>query len=296
MFFRFGNDPNALPEEGHGFGNWLAELEEGEENEENEDYNNYERSGTIESACGEYIYEFFETDNDHGTGRYAVVYGKMIRKADQTLVAVINGELLTRSSSGGLYSLADEESQELIELARFCCNDNGSLRKPLRAAIKDPTRVKAATRGGLLFLDEVHVLPSFRGRDLSLELSLALFRYLDTRWSLVVSVVVPYAFEDQQTDQQNKRTKQRTAEERTQLCRHFARLGLKQVAHRHRARLTAHRARRTTHRAPRTSAPPNLRTSAPPHLLTSAPPHPRTPAPPHLRRSVRSTGFLSTRR
>ena len=154
------------------------------------------------------------------------MYGRMIRAADQTLVAVINGALLTRSSGGGLYSLADDESQELIDLARFCCNDNGKLRKPLRAAINDPARVQAAGRGGLLFLDEVHVLPSFRGQNLSLELSLALFRYLDMRWSLVVSIVVPYAFEDQQRDAPLKRT----AEERTHLCRHFARLGLKQVA------------------------------------------------------------------
>ena len=80
------------------------------------------------------------------------MYGRMIRAADQTLVAVINGALLTRSSGGGLYSLADDESQELIDLARFCCNDNGKLRKPLRAAINDPARVQAAGRGGLLFL------------------------------------------------------------------------------------------------------------------------------------------------
>lgn len=225
MFFRFSNDPNALPEETQGFEEWLEEMEEDPENETGI-HDSYERSGTIKSACGEYIIEFFETDSDHGPGWFAQVYGRMIRAADQTLVAVINGALLTRSSGGGLYSLADDESQELIDLARFCCNDNGKLRKPLRAAIKDPARVGAAGRGGLLFLDEVHVLPSFRGQDLSLELSLALFRYLDMRWSLVVSIVVPYAFEDQQRDAPLKRT----AEERTHLCRHFARLGLKQVA------------------------------------------------------------------
>ena len=54
MSFRFSNDPNALPQETQGFEEWLAELEAGQESETGL-HDSYERSGTIKSACGEYI-------------------------------------------------------------------------------------------------------------------------------------------------------------------------------------------------------------------------------------------------
>ena len=50
----------------------------------------------------------------------------MMRVADSTLVAVINGQLVTRSRRGGLYGICDDESETLIDLARFCCNDEAS--------------------------------------------------------------------------------------------------------------------------------------------------------------------------
>ena len=163
MFFRFGWGPTAsdeLPAEGQGFETWLKALADGDQDGEIESgmYDDYKHSGIITSASGEYNIEFCETDNEHGSKNFALIYGKMVRTADQTVVAVINAQLLKRSSRGGLYAVADDESHELIQFVRFFCNDNGQLRKGLREAIDDPARVKAAGRGGLLFLDEVHVL------------------------------------------------------------------------------------------------------------------------------------------
>lgn len=235
MFFRFGSNADELPRESHGFEEWLQQQQEGEDVDD-DIYGNFEHH-VVKSACGEYVFEFFESDNhEHGPGRFSIVYGKMTRVADQTPVGVINGSLLTRSPRGGLFAIADDEGQELIDMCRCICNDNGQLRKPLRAALGArasgaalEARIKEAGSGGLLFLDEVHVLPSCRGKDLSLELAGAMLRYLGSRWTLATSVVVPYGFEDQAGPPKWESTKVRTDEERTRLCRHFARLGLSQA-------------------------------------------------------------------
>ena len=191
-------------------------------------YDAYTRSGVIASENGEYHIEFCETDNEHGLENFALIYGKMVRTADQTVVAVINAQLLKRSSRGGLYAVADDESDELIQFVRFFCNDNGQLRKGLREAIEDPARVKAAGRGGLLFLDEVHVLRSCRGQDFSLELVHAMLRHLGDRWSLCGTYLVPYGFEDQYDTAQQEGDERTTTSARASAA--TARLGLTQVS------------------------------------------------------------------
>jgi hypothetical protein len=232
MLFRFGRNPDELPTESQGFEDWIEERANGEVEDDDADYyihSVFGGDGGVVGHCGiDYRIEFCETDRGHGPEFFSMVYGKMIRVADQTVVAVINAQLLT-CDYGGLYDMADDESQELIDFVRYFCNDNRRLRKPLRAAIEDPARIKAAGRGGLLFLDEVHVLRSCRGQDLSITLVNTMLVYLEPRWSLCGTVVYPYGYEDQYDYMLQKHRTERTDAERTRLGRHFARLGLKQL-------------------------------------------------------------------
>ena len=214
--------PDQLPNEGYGF---ECDDDEEDDEEESDDSSRKKSSGPIKSTSGEFTFEFFEANYDLGPN-FALLYGKMVSVSDNVIVGRLCGDLVTRDQRSRFYGMCDDRSQELIDLARFCANADGSLRQPLRAKIKDEARIRAAGKGGLLFLDEVHILPAFRGRDLALEFVLALLRYLRGRWTLAISVVVPWDHADQQEG--NSATK-RTDEERTRLCRHFARLGLKQV-------------------------------------------------------------------
>ena len=212
--------PDALPDEGYGFEN-----EHDDEDDEDEYANpSKKRSGPIKSSSGEFSFEFFE--GDYGLGPdFALLYGNMVSVADNVTVGRLCGDLVTRGGGSNYFSMCDSRSQDLIDLARVLTNSDGTLRRPLCAKIKDAARIKAAGKGGLLFLDEVHILQSYRGRDLSLEFMFALFRYLGRRWTLAVSTVVPWDHADQQRD----RAAPRSEEEHTRLCRHFARVGLKQV-------------------------------------------------------------------
>ena len=63
-------------------------------------------------------------------------------------------------------------------MARGFFNDDGSLRAGLKKAIGDENRIRSASVGGILHLDEVHLLRRYRGRDLGLELIFALLQYL----------------------------------------------------------------------------------------------------------------------
>ena len=105
MFFRFGRNPDELPREGYGFEEWLEALANGDEDGEIESgtYEGYTRSGVIASESGEYHIEFFETygEHDYRPGWFFLIYGKMVRTADQTVVAVINAQLLKRASQVG---------------------------------------------------------------------------------------------------------------------------------------------------------------------------------------------------
>ena len=180
------------------------------------------------SSSGEFSFEFSEVDNDLGSD-FALLYGKMVSISDNVTVGRLCGDLVNRCSRD-FFDMCDDRSQQLMDLAQFVANADGTLRQPLRTEIKDAARIKAAGKGGLLFLDEVHLLPAYRGRDLSLEFVLALLRHLRGRWTLAMSMVVPWDHADQQRDEVGRGGAfKRTAEERTRLCRHFARLGLRQV-------------------------------------------------------------------
>lgn len=218
---------DVLPEEGLGF---EREEDEGEEFDEGAQFC-FERSGLIPSATGEFNFEFMESCADYGAS-LAVLYGKMTSAADGTLVGVLSGDLVDRDihMGSGILSVCDARSAELIDLARSLIKDDGSLRPFLKHAIGDAQRIAAAGSGGLLFLEEVHILRSYRGRDLSLQFVDALLRFLarePSRWSLLITTVVPYDFEDQK----RRRLRQPPAPSaaRIPLCRQFARLGLQQV-------------------------------------------------------------------
>ena len=155
------------------------------------------RPGLIQSRSGEFLFKFFETD-ELGAN-FAHLFGKMIRNSDQVTMGELWGDLMNRGPRCRFFSMCDDCSQELIDTARFCANANGTLRQPLCAKIQDKARTKAAFMGGLLFLDEVHVLRSCRGRDLSLELVSALLCHLGCQWMLVVGTIMLWDYADQDT-------------------------------------------------------------------------------------------------
>jgi len=214
---------DALPEEATGFENWMQRQDEELSDEgEEEESNGMSRSQPYPSPTGEFNFEFFRWEQDDSPG-LDQIYGKMTCAADGTIVAVLSADLVERFGDS-IYGVCDDRSSELINLARFLVNDDGTLRKALKNVIKDPSRIAAAGSGGLLFLDEVHVLRARRGRDLSLDLTLELLRWLDGEWTLAVSHVVPWDHSDQERE-----SAPRTDAERISLCRHFARLGFQQV-------------------------------------------------------------------
>jgi hypothetical protein len=232
MFGRY-RTPDELPREGYGFGVGGRSDDMDNEDGENEDYENDDdenedensktiKSGSIPSSTGEFHFIFHETDYD--LPNFALLYGKMIHTATKETVGVISADLLLKRRKG-LYRVCDDRSAALINVARSIINDDGSLRAIMKQAIGDENRARAAAVGGLLHLDEVHILQRYRGRDLGLELIFALLRYLGDRWSLMVTTVAPWDHQDQQRECR----KERSDAERTRLYRYFARVGLIQL-------------------------------------------------------------------
>ena len=220
--------PDELPREGYGFGvggrsDDMENEDDDNEDDDNEDENSGKiKSGKIPSSTGEFHYIFQESDYD--LPNFALLYGKMIHTATMETVGVISADLLLKRRKG-LYRVCDDRSQALIDVARCIINDDGSLRAGMKQAIGDEHRARAAAVGGLLHLDEVHILQRYRGRDLGLELIFALLRYLGCRWSLMVTTVAPWDHQDQQ----GERRKERSDAERTRLYRYFARVGFIQL-------------------------------------------------------------------
>ena len=202
---------NSLPEEGYGFEPATGDASRSPKKKKRS-------SGSIPSTSGEFSFEFFEADNGLGPA-FSLIYGKAVH--DNVTVGKLCGDLVNRK--GNFFGTCQQRSHELLDLARFCANADGTLRRPLCAKIRDEARVRAAGRGGLLFLDEVHFLPAYRGRDLSLEFIHALLRYLGRRWTLAMTAIMPWDYGDQQEQEA------RTDEERMRLCRHFARAGFRQA-------------------------------------------------------------------
>lgn len=228
MFGRY-RMPDELPREGYGFGvggrsDDMENEDDDNEDDDNEDENSGKniKSGKIPSSTGEFHYIFQESDYD--LPNFALLYGKMIHTATMETVGVISADLLLKRRKG-LYRVCDDRSQALIDVARCIINDDGSLRAGMKQAIGDEHRARAAAVGGLLHLDEVHILQRYRGRDLGLELIFALLHYLGGRWSLMVTTVAPWDHQDQQ----GERRKERSDAERTRLYRYFARVGFIQL-------------------------------------------------------------------
>ena len=176
MFGRYLK-PDELPREGYGFGVGGRSDDMENEDDDNEDDDNEDekkiKSGKIPSSTGEFHYIFQESDYD--LPNFALLYGKMIHTATMETVGVISADLLLKRRKG-LYRVCDDRSQALIDVARCIINDDGSLRAGMKQAIGDEHRARAAAVGGLLHLDEVHILQRYRGRDLGLELIFALLR------------------------------------------------------------------------------------------------------------------------
>mmetsp|Transcript_51842 Transcript_51842/g.119189 ORF Transcript_51842/g.119189 Transcript_51842/m.119189 type:complete len:587 (-) Transcript_51842:162-1922(-) len=221
---RFKNGcPDQLPSDEMGFEEWLRE---------HPDYggeDGFTRLGSLRSTTGEFQFELFAYDYGLGPD-FRALYSRATKASDGVTVAVLDGSLLKRSRHGGLFGICDDASQELIDMARCFFNDDGSLRTPLKRAIGDEERIRAASRGGVFHLGEVYVQRDFRGRDLALEFVASVLQLLDGRWSLVVSNIVPWDYEDWQRGQRREEYA-RTDEEYAHLCRHFARLGFAQVGY-----------------------------------------------------------------
>ena len=130
------------------------------------------RSGRIPSHTGNYYFTFNETDFDHGP-TFAALFGKMFNAETDEVVGVLKADLVTRTKYG-VYTVCDDESHELITLARTFINDDGSLRSGISDQIGDSDRCAAAGKGGFLHLDEVHIRRSCRGNDLALQFVFAL--------------------------------------------------------------------------------------------------------------------------
>ena len=130
------------------------------------------RSGRIPSHTGNYYFTFNETDFDHGP-TFAALFGKMFNAETDEVVGVLKADLVTRTKYG-VYTVCDDESHELITLARTFINDDGSLRSGISDEIDDSNRCAAAGKGGFLHLDEVHIRRSCRGNDLALQFVFAL--------------------------------------------------------------------------------------------------------------------------
>ena len=209
-----------LPSEGYGF----DDDNDDDDDDDRDHYDNRTKTGNIPSTSGAFYFIFHEADNESEYCR--LIYGEMYHGTTTEKVGVLSADLVKRSKRG-LYSVCDERSDELLQWARFACKDNGTLKPAIRNAIGDAARVKAANKGGLLFLDELHILRSHRGTDLMFEFLDGLFGYLGVRWTLAVATIVPYDFCDSRLALgfDNEPAK-RTDAERIRLCRHFARIPL----------------------------------------------------------------------
>ena len=147
-----------------------ADYEEEEEEEEATHWTM--RSGRIPSHTGNYYFTFNETDFDHGP-TFAALFGKMFNAETDEVVGVLKADLVTRTKYG-VYTVCDDESHELITLARTFINNDGSLRSGISDQIDDSNRCAAAGKGGFLHIYEVHIRRSCRGNDLALQFVFAL--------------------------------------------------------------------------------------------------------------------------
>ena len=149
-----------------------AELPDHADYEEDEATYSTIRSGRIPSHTGNYYFTFNETDFDHGP-TFAALFGKMFNAETDEVVGALKADLVTRTKYG-VYTVCDDESRELITLARTFINDDGSLRSGISDQIGDSNRCAAAGKGGFLHIDEVHIRRSCRGNDLALQFVFAL--------------------------------------------------------------------------------------------------------------------------
>jgi ribosomal protein S18 acetylase RimI-like enzyme len=67
----------------------------------------------------------------------------------------------------------------LQEVSVLCCESNGKLNADLANKLKGKGRAKKASSGGFLHIDEIHVDPKYRKKDLGLKMLRALLTIVD---------------------------------------------------------------------------------------------------------------------
>ena len=142
---------------------------------------------------------------------------------DGTQLGSLSARLINmKSSRGSFFQTCDSDSEELISAGRSFFSNDCALREPLRSAVVDKSAVE---KGGFLYVFQVDVVKTERGKVLALGMLAASFEHLKDRVSLSAMLPAPWSEEDRQTNVIADRPKKIE-----RIARHFARLGFRQVA------------------------------------------------------------------
>mmetsp|Transcript_128262 Transcript_128262/g.249868 ORF Transcript_128262/g.249868 Transcript_128262/m.249868 type:complete len:474 (+) Transcript_128262:49-1470(+) len=173
---------------------------------------------------GPYSFQFWEGEFDCAR----CLLGKAWK--DELQVGVLSATLVPRAKGICIHSMCDAVSEELYEVGCQLLDENGRCSTELKRALRnDKERIKAVNKGGLLHVNEVHLLPNTRGQDLGLAFVLALFNHLGARWELAATCPVPCDWGDQLEEGERPGTSESA---KIVVCEHFAGIGFTQlVAH-----------------------------------------------------------------
>eukprot|EP00899_Mesostigma_viride_P012476 jgi/Mesvir1/21229/Mv06665-RA.1 len=211
-----------LPESN--YNDW-ERLSRGADGSEVDGYDDSDDSEPCEGEAivrGDKTFTFYEGE---GESYSSITHWYMSVRQGEQRIAVMEGTLVLRGPGSNFFAACDSVSQELQEVCVTCCGPDGKLRGSLVKQIRNRQRVAEAGRGGFLHIDEVHVVPEMRGRDVTLEMLRVLFDHLDGRWSLAVLAPAPWGPDDRGF----RRVDPQVDLKVQKLARMFSRIGFQQV-------------------------------------------------------------------
>ncbi|CAE7828056.1 Ppp1r12c [Symbiodinium sp. CCMP2592] len=196
------------------------------DHEENEDDESEIR---LDGRTGDYRFQYILKEDEY-SGLYMVggqAYDQTGAVVGRMSGALMNQEILGKS----FYAACDSVSQELMECSVNLFDSKGRPKASWKAKLREEFAQKG--RGGWLYLDEVHLLPSHRGRDLGLDFVECLFNELRGADMCTLAVLEPFGAPARGVKPRAITTSHHDEELGTaanvKLARHFARMGFQQV-------------------------------------------------------------------
>ena len=199
------------------------------DHEEDENDKSAESELRFDGRARDYRFEYILKEDEY-SGLY-MVGGEAY---DQTgaVVGRMSGALMIQEILGkSFYAACDSVSHQLMECSVNLFDSKGCPKASWKAKLREEFARKG--RGGLLYLDEVHLLPSHRERDLGLDFVECLFNELRGADMCTLAVLEPFGAPARGVKSRaitmSDQDKELGATANVKLARHFARMGFQQV-------------------------------------------------------------------